>query len=80
MLLFEVMTCVVCELAECHGECVAPPKSRRSEVLAAAEKRHSLSPGDTLPDYDDGDDDIDLYQGDKLDGEDEDTRPLKRVK
>jgi hypothetical protein len=73
------MACVVCELAGCHGECVAPLKNRRSEVLAAAERRHSLSPGDTLPDYDDGDDDIALYQGDELDGEDDDTRALKRA-
>jgi hypothetical protein len=52
------MSCSACGLESCDGSCT-PQRSQqdrlREATLKEAERRQRLSPGDTLPDYDDED-------------------------
>ena len=53
------MSCAVCGLETCGGTCSQPPVSPEQRVREAAlKKAEQLSPGDTLPDYEDEDEDV----------------------
>jgi hypothetical protein len=53
------MSCPACDREGCDGSCTAgqasPADRLRQASLREAERRQRLAPGDTLPDYDDGD-------------------------
>lgn len=53
------MGCPACGRERCDGSCVSGQVSAaerlREAALRVAERRQRLAPGDTLPDYDDGD-------------------------
>jgi hypothetical protein len=52
------MSCPACGRERCDGSCASGQVSaerRREAALKVAERRQCLAPGDTLPDYDDGD-------------------------
>jgi hypothetical protein len=54
------MSCAVCGLQTCGGTCSQPEESLEQRVRAAAlKKAEQLSPGDTLPDYEDEDEEED---------------------
>ena len=62
------MSCAVCGFETCAGTCTQRPQSPEQRVREAAlKKAEQLSPGDTLPDYEDegdGDEDDDASEAD----------------
>lgn len=50
------MSCAVCGLETCEGACAQPLQSPEQRLRQGLKKAEQLSPGDTLPDYEDDED------------------------
>jgi hypothetical protein len=59
VVVYRPMSCPACAREGCDGSCASGQMSAtnrlREAALKEAERRQRLAPGDTLPDYDDGD-------------------------